>query len=106
MAAPAPTAAPAPAPEAEPAPAVAAKPATYQVQLGAFQDEARAERLAKRVARAGFPATVTPVDLPDRGRFYRVRLKPELPHAKAKQLLARLEKKMPKQKPILVPAGG
>jgi len=106
--APAPTATPAPAPEPEPepAPAVAAKPATYQVQLGAFQDEARADRLAKRVARAGFPATVTPVDLPDRGRFYRVRLKPELSHAKAKQLLARLEKKMPKQKAILVPTSG
>jgi cell division septation protein DedD len=95
-------------PETAPAPAAAASPAaasTFQVQLGAFQDEARAERLAKRVTRAGFPATVTPVDLPDRGRFYRVRLKPELPHAQAKKLLARLEKKMPKQKAILVPSG-
>ena len=116
----APPAPPAPAPEPEvkpevkPAPAPASAPATtaspapastFQVQLGAFQDEARAERLAKRVAHAGFPATVTPVDLPDRGRFYRVRLKPELPHAQAKRLLARLEKKMPKQKAILVPSG-
>ena len=106
---PAPEPAPAPAPAPAPVAAIAPSPTpatTYQVQLGAFQDEARAERLAKRVARAGFPATVTPVDLPDRGRFYRVRLKPELSHAKAKQLLARLEKKMPKQKPILVPTGG
>ncbi|MGE5129784.1 MAG: SPOR domain-containing protein [Sphingomonadaceae bacterium] len=109
----APPAPPAPEPEAktEPTPAPAAATAapapasTFQVQLGAFQDEARAERLAKRVTRAGFPATVTPVDLPDRGRFYRVRLKPELPHAQAKKLLARLEKKMPKQKAILVPSG-
>jgi cell division septation protein DedD len=103
--------APAPAPEPAPAPAaaVATAPAsafTYQVQLGAFQDEARAERLAKRVARAGFPATVTPVDLPDRGRFYRVRLKPEVSHAEAKQLLAKLHKKMPQQKPIVVSSGG
>ena len=105
---PAPAPAPAPEPEPAPAPAPAKAPAstTYQVQLGAFQDEARAERLAKRVARAGFPATVTPVDLPDRGRFYRVRLKPELSHAEAKALLARLEKKMPKQKPIVVSSGG
>ncbi|HXZ51747.1 MAG TPA: SPOR domain-containing protein [Burkholderiales bacterium] len=107
--APAPIAAaePAPAPAEAPAPAPAKAPAstTYQVQLGAFQDEARAKRLAKRVARAGFPATVTPVDLPDRGRFYRVRLKPELTHAEAKQLLAKLHKKMPKQTPILVSSG-
>jgi DedD protein len=108
----APPAAPEPEPEGKPesapAPAAAASPAaasTFQVQLGAFQDEARAERLAKRVTRAGFPAIVTPVDLPDRGRFYRVRLKPKLPHAQAKQLRARLEKKMPKQKAILVPSG-
>jgi len=101
--------APPPAPAPEPAPAAAPAPtpaSTYQVQLGAFQDEARAERLAKRVARAGFPASVTPVDLPDRGRFYRVRLTPELSHAEAKQLLAKLHKKMPKQKPIVVSSGG
>ena len=100
---PAPAVAPASAPAVAPAPASAS---TYQVQLGAFQDEARAERLANRVARAGFPVTVTPVDLPDRGRFYRVRLKPELSHAEAKQLLAKLHKKMPKQKPIVVSSGG
>jgi cell division septation protein DedD len=107
--APPPARAPEPAPGPAPAAAVATAPApasTYQVQLGAFQDEARAERLAKRVARAGFPATVTPVDLPDRGRFYRVRLKPELSHAEAKQLLAKLHKKMPQQKPIVVSSGG
>jgi len=99
---------PAPAP-VTPAPAPAApataSPATYQVQLGAFQEEARANQLAKRVARAGFDTTVIPVDLPDRGRFYRVRLKPELSHAEAKALLAKLEKKMPKQKPIVVRSG-
>lgn len=104
--APPPAPEPEPAPAPEPAPVVAAPPSTYQVQLGAFQDEARAERLAKRVSRAGFPATVTPVDLPDRGRFFRVRLKPELSHAEAKALLAKLEKKMPKQKPIVVSSGG
>ncbi|MGA8051857.1 MAG: SPOR domain-containing protein [Burkholderiales bacterium] len=98
--------APAPAPPA-PAPAApaTASAATYQVQLGAFQEEARANQLAKRVARAGFDATVISVDLPDRGRFYRVRLKPELSHEEAKQLLAKLHKKMPKQKPIVVRSG-
>jgi cell division septation protein DedD len=109
VAAPSAPPAPEPEPEAKPEPAPAPAPApatTFQVQLGAFQDEARAERLAKRAARAGFPAAVTPVDLPDRGRFYRVRLTPELPHAQAKKLLGRLEKKMPKQKAILVPSNG
>jgi len=93
---------PAPPPAAAPATASAA---TYQVQLGAFQEEARANQLAKRVARAGFDTTVISVDLPDRGRFYRVRLKPELSHEEAKQLLAKLHKKMPKQKPIVVRTG-
>ena len=109
--APAPVPAPAPAPEpvAAAAPVQAAVPAaaaTYQVQLGAFREEARARRLARRVQRAGFPTTVTPVDTPAAGRLHRVRLKPELAHDEARQLLAKLHKKMPKLEAIVVRSGG
>ena len=105
-AAPAPTPAPAPALTPTPAPtAVPAAAATYQVQLGAFREEARAKRLARRVRRAGFPTTITPVDTPAAGRLHRVRLKPELPHDEARQLLAKLHKKMPKVEAIVVRSG-
>jgi cell division septation protein DedD len=106
---PAPAPIPAPAPALAPAPAPAAAPtvaATYQVQLGAFREEARAKRLARRVQRAGFPTTIMPVDTPAAGRLHRVRLKPELPHDEARQLLAKLHKKMPKLEAILVRSGG
>jgi cell division septation protein DedD len=110
-AAPAPTPEPAPALAPTPAPAVApaaapAPAATYQVQLGAFREEARAKRLARRVQRAGFATTITPVDTPAAGRLHRVRLKPELPHDEAQQLLAKLRKKMPKLEAIVVRSGG
>ncbi len=107
--APAPASAPEPARPRPPAPVAAAAPAadaTYQVQLGAFREEARAERLARRVQRAGFETYVVGVDLPDGRHFYRVRLKPELSHDDARQLLAQLQKKMPKQTPIVVRSGG
>jgi len=87
----------------EAAPAAAA---TYQVQLGAFREEARAKRLARRVQRAGFPATITAVDTPAAGRLHRVRLKPEVPRAEAQQLLAKLHEKMPKLEAIVVRSGG
>ena len=113
--APAPTPAPTPAPEPSPAPAATAvpqnppveaqAPATYQVQVGAFREEPRARRLAKRVERAGFQPVVVAVDLPDRGRFHRVRLEPALSHEEAQQLLAKLQKKMPKLKAIVVRSG-
>ena len=106
--APAPASAPAPAAATKPAPAVpaSARPGTYQVQLGAFREEDRARNLAQQVQQAGFETAVIGVDLPQLGRMYRVRLKPDLSHEDARRLLAQLKKKMPKQKPIVVRSGG
>jgi cell division septation protein DedD len=109
VAVPAPAAVPAPVPATAATPVQAAAPsaaATYQVQLGAFREEARAKRLARRVQRAGFQTIITPVDTPAAGRLHRVRLKPELPREQARQLIAKLHKKMPKLEAIVVRSGG
>jgi cell division protein FtsN len=55
------------------------KPASGEVlflQAGAFQSSTDAENMKAKVAFAGFEATVRPVNLPDKGTLYRVRLGP------------------------------
>ena len=55
------------------------KPASNEVlflQAGAFQSATDAENVKAKVAFAGFEATVRPVNLPDKGTLYRVRLGP------------------------------
>lgn len=57
----------------------AAKPPSkesYSLQAGAFQSESDAENLKAKIAFAGMEATVRPVNLPDKGTLYRVRLGP------------------------------
>ena len=44
------------------------------LQAGAFQNESDAESLKAKIAFAGYEATVRPVNLPDKGTLYRVRL--------------------------------
>ena len=55
------------------------KPASTEVfflQAGAFQSATDAENVKAKVAFAGFEANVRPVNLPDKGTLYRVRLGP------------------------------
>jgi cell division protein FtsN len=55
------------------------KPASTEVmmlQAGAFQNQTDAENMRAKVAFAGFEASVKPVNLPDKGTLYRVRLGP------------------------------
>ncbi len=55
------------------------KPASTEVfflQAGAFQNSTDADNVKAKVAFAGFEATVKPVNLPDKGTLYRVRLGP------------------------------
>ncbi|MEO8103704.1 MAG: SPOR domain-containing protein [Betaproteobacteria bacterium] len=55
------------------------KPASSEVfflQAGAFQSPTDAENMKAKVAFAGFEAMVRPVNLPDKGTLYRVRLGP------------------------------
>jgi cell division protein FtsN len=49
---------------------------TYYLQAGAFQNESDAENLKAKVAFAGMEANVRPVNVPDKGTLYRVRLGP------------------------------
>ena len=65
--------------EARTEPKVDVKPASGEVlflQAGAFQSQTDAENMKAKVAFAGFEATVRPVNLPDKGTLYRVRLGP------------------------------
>ncbi len=62
-------------PPAEPAPKPSTAPPSptpYSVHAGSYQDNRSARRVAGRIEAAGFTAFVTPVDIPDRGRWYRV----------------------------------
>lgn len=62
-------------PPAEPAPkpsTAAPSPTPYSIHAGSYQDNRSARRVAGRIEAAGFTAYVTPVDIPDRGRWYRV----------------------------------
>ena len=102
--APAPEAAP--APEPEPAPEAAPKPAVeplFQVQVGAFREAARAQKLSRRLTRAGFPTAVTSGTTPDGKPVFRVRTRQALPKGEAQQLVARLRHRVPALRPILVP---
>ena len=49
---------------------------TVYLQAGAFQSETDAENLKAKIAFSGFEANVRPVNLPDKGTLYRVRLGP------------------------------
>ena len=49
---------------------------TVFLQAGAFQSQTDAENLKAKIAFSGFEANVRPVNLPDKGTLYRVRLGP------------------------------
>lgn len=49
---------------------------TLFLQAGAFQNIADAENMKAKIAFAGFEASVKPVNLPEKGTLYRVRLGP------------------------------
>jgi cell division protein FtsN len=71
------------APEPKPAAKAENKPEAapaggevFYLQAGAFQSPTDAENMKAKVAFAGFEALVRPVNLPDKGTLYRVRLGP------------------------------
>ncbi|HUJ87207.1 MAG TPA: SPOR domain-containing protein [Burkholderiales bacterium] len=101
--APAPEATPAlePEPAHEAAPKPVAEP-QFQVQVGAFREAARAQKLSRRLTRAGFPTTVTRGTTPDGKPIFRVRTRRALSKGEAQQLVARLRHRVPALRPILV----
>jgi cell division protein FtsN len=48
----------------------------YLLQVGAFQNPADADNLKARLALIGVEASVEPIDLPEKGTQYRVRVGP------------------------------
>ncbi len=98
----------APAPEPKPAPEAAPAPAAepvFQVQVGAFREAARAQKLSRRLTRAGFATSVMRGTTSDGKLIFRVRTRQALPKGEARQLVARLRHKVPALRPILVPGG-
>ena len=53
-----------------------APPENYLLQVGAFQNPADADNLKARLALIGVEASVEPIDLPEKGTWYRVRVGP------------------------------
>lgn len=51
-----------------------AENAMYSVQVGSYPDMAEASRVVKKWKAKGYPAYLMIADIPDRGRWYRVRL--------------------------------
>lgn len=120
---PAPAVAPAPAPAQTPTVAATAVPATapappptqatatagrrpvFRVQVGAFRDITHARNLSQRLTRAGFSTWVIPATTPDGKAIYRVRTKQALPKEEARQLIARMRRRVPALRPFLVPTG-
>jgi cell division protein FtsN len=49
---------------------------TYWLQAGAFAEEKEADNLKAKIAFTGLEATVRPVNIPEKGTLYRVRLGP------------------------------
>lgn len=49
---------------------------SYVLQAGAFQNQSDAENVKAKIAFAGFEASVRPVNLPDKGTLFRVRIGP------------------------------
>lgn len=74
-AAPAAPAKPEAAPAAPPAPAAAVGNGLF-LQVGAFQKAADADKLKAQLAMLGFEAGVLEVEVPDKGKMYRVRIGP------------------------------
>jgi DedD protein len=90
----------APDPAAETAPP-SAEP-VFLVQVGAFREAERAQRLAQRMTRAGFPTSVVRGTTSDGARIFRVRTRQALPSGEARQLVARMRRRIPALRPFLV----
>ncbi len=53
-----------------------APPENYLLQVGSFQNPADADNIKARLALIGVEASVEPIDLPEKGTWYRVRVGP------------------------------
>jgi cell division protein FtsN len=88
--APAPPPPPPPQPEKVSAGPENSSSARYTVQVASFKDEASAEKFAASLKHVKSPLTVHAVDLPAKGRWYRVQAGGSLGRQEAEALAARL----------------
>lgn len=83
--------APAPAPLASDT-AEDAPPSAWVVQVGSFEDQAKAVALRDKLRKGGFTAFVEPHRAADDKSLYRVRIGPELKRESSEKVLARLKR--------------
>jgi cell division septation protein DedD len=65
----------APVPAVETAPPVKERPAVreeFLVQVVSYQDKSKAEKLVKKISGMGYPSRTEVIDLPDKGKWFRV----------------------------------
>ena len=55
-------------------PAQSAENARYSVQVGSYPDMAEGTKVVERWKAKGYPAYIMIADIPDRGRWFRVRI--------------------------------
>jgi DedD protein len=85
--------APAPTPPvSDTAPAEDAPPSAWVVQVGSFEDQAKAVTLRDKLRKGGFTAFVEPHRAAGGKTLYRVRIGPELKRESSEEVLARLKR--------------
>jgi cell division septation protein DedD len=96
-----------PAPPRKPEAQMGSKPAEgpqFIVQVGAFKDEANAQKLSRRLEERGLSVQVNPYDHPKLGPLFLVRLTPFADESRARAAMAEIEQRE-KIKTLLIRSG-
>lgn len=75
----------------------------YMVQVGSYRDKGKADQMAAKLNGLGYTARIVPMDLPGKGRWYRLTLSGLPSQEKAKEAAAAVEKKIGGSKGFIRP---
>jgi len=75
----------------------------YLVQVGSYRDKGKADQMAAKLNSLGYTARIVPMDLPGKGRWYRLTLSGLSSQEKAKEAAAAVEKKIGGSKGFIRP---
>ena len=77
----------------------------YTVQVASYQDKGKADQVAGKLKSLGYATRVVPMDLPGKGRWYRLTIGGLPSHDKAKEAVTNVEKKIGGSKGFIRPEG-
>lgn len=77
----------------------------YIAQVASYQDRRKADQVAGKLKSMGYNTRVVPMDLPGKGRWYRLTIGGLSSHEKAKEAVANIEKKIGASKGFIRPEG-